>query len=100
MKVSAQLYSASSMGYDGLPQAKYPFQDKDALVTARGRICMMRKRSTSRPSSPIRGSASRQSMTEFGLVSFVYYDLVYTYLEPRTLLTIDNPFHTKVSPMS
>jgi len=34
------------------------------------------------------------------LVSFVHYDLGYIDLEQRTLQTIDNPFGTRLSPMS
>ena len=32
--------------------------------------------------------------------SFMHYDLGYIDLEQRTLLTIDNPFGTRLSPMS
>ena len=34
------------------------------------------------------------------LVSFITYDLGYIDLEQRTLQTIDNPFGTRLSPMS
>jgi hypothetical protein len=34
------------------------------------------------------------------LVSFMYYDLGYIDLEQRTLQAIDNPFGTRLSPMS
>jgi hypothetical protein len=34
------------------------------------------------------------------LVSFMHYDLGYIELEQRTLQTIDNPFGTRLSPMS
>ena len=34
------------------------------------------------------------------LVSFMHYDLRYIDLEQRTLQTIDNPFGTRLSPMS
>ncbi|MEQ8405770.1 MAG: hypothetical protein RKE49_11790 [Oceanicaulis sp.] len=34
------------------------------------------------------------------LVSFMTYDLGYIDLEQKTLQTIDNPFGTRVSPMS
>ena len=36
----------------------------------------------------------------FWLVSFMRYDLGYIDLEQRTLQTIDNPFGTRLSPMS
>jgi hypothetical protein len=34
------------------------------------------------------------------LVSFMHYDLGYIDLEQKTLQTIDNPFGTRLSPMS
>ena len=34
------------------------------------------------------------------LISFMRYDLGYIDLEPRTLQTIDNPFGTRLPPMS
>ena len=34
------------------------------------------------------------------LVSFMHYDLGYIDLEQKTLHTIDNPFGTRLSPMS
>ncbi|MCM2504462.1 hypothetical protein NDN16_12345 [Aureimonas altamirensis] len=36
----------------------------------------------------------------FGIVSFMNYDLGYIDLEQKTLQTIDNPFGTRLSPMS
>jgi hypothetical protein len=41
MRVPAELYTSSSRAYEGLPEVEYPFHDKDILVTACGRICMM-----------------------------------------------------------
>jgi transposase InsO family protein len=38
MKCSADVYSASSRRYDGLPDVAYPFHDRDLLVTACGRL--------------------------------------------------------------
>ena len=35
-----------------------------------------------------------------GLVRFTLYDLEYIDLEQKTLQTIDNPFGTRLSPMS
>jgi transposase InsO family protein len=44
MKCPAEVYTPSAKPYDGLPELEYPFHDKDILVTACGRICMMRKK--------------------------------------------------------
>ena len=43
-KTPAELYTASPRLYVGLPDLTYPLHDRDALVTACGRICMHRKK--------------------------------------------------------
>jgi hypothetical protein len=43
---------------------------------------------------------SRKSDDGIWLISFMHYDLGYIDLEQRTLQTIDNPFGTRLSPMS
>jgi len=100
MKVPAQLYTPSSRPYTGLPELSYPFHDKDIMVTACGRVCMHRKKIN--VSTVLAGH--RLGITEVDdgiwLVSFMHYDLGYIDLEQRTLQTIDNPFGTRLSPMS
>jgi transposase InsO family protein len=100
MKCPAELYMPSSRAYDGLPDVEYPFHDRDVLVTACGRICMYRKKIN--VSTVLAGQ--RLGITEVDdaiwLVSFMHYDLGYIDLEQRTLQTIDNPFGTRLSPMS
>ena len=44
MKCPAEIYSASSRPYSGMPELAYPRHDRDALVTACGRICMSYRR--------------------------------------------------------
>lgn len=96
MKTPADLYTAASRTYDGLPELSYPFHDRDILVTNCGRICT--KEHQHLPcAGGTENSASRKSTT---LVSFMRYDLGYIDLEQRTLQTIDNPFGTRLSPMS
>jgi transposase InsO family protein len=100
MKMPAELYIPSSRAYDGLPDLNYPFHDRDILVTSCGRICMHRKKIN--VSTVMAGQ--RLGITEVDdgiwLVSFIHYDLGYIDLEQRTLQTIDNPFGTRLSPMS
>jgi transposase InsO family protein len=100
MKVPAELYQPPSRAYEGLPDLEYPFHDRDILVTACGRICMHRKKINI--STVLAGH--RLGITEVDdaiwLVSFMHYDLGYIDLEQRTLQTIDNPFGTRLSPMS
>jgi hypothetical protein len=100
MKMPGDVYTASAKPYAGLPELDYPFHDKDILVTACGRICMNRKKINI--SSVMAGQRLGIKEVEDGiwLVSFMHYDLGYIDLEQRTLQTIDNPFGTRLSPMS
>jgi hypothetical protein len=100
MRMPAELYTPSSRAYDGLPEIDYPFHDRDVLVTACGRICMHRKKIN--VSTVLAGQRLGLKEVEDGiwLVSFMHYDLGYIDLEQKTLQTIDNPFGTRLSPMS
>ena len=100
MRCPAELYTASPRPYDGLPELEYPWHDRDILVTACGRICLHRKKVNI--SIVLAGQKLGIKEVDDGiwLVSFMHYDLGYIDLEQRTLQTIDNPFGTRLSPMS
>jgi transposase InsO family protein len=100
MKAPADIYTASARSYQGLPQIDYPFHDREALVTNCGRICMHRKKINI--STVMAGQKLGIKEVDDGiwLISFMHYDLGYIDLEQRTLQTIDNPFGTRLSPMS
>jgi transposase InsO family protein len=100
MACPADVYTASPRPYSGLPELEYPFHDKDSLVTACGRICMHRKKINI--STVLAGQRLGLKEVDDGiwLVSFITYDLGYIDLEQRTLQPIDNPFGTRLSPMS
>ncbi len=100
MRCPAEVYTPSSRPYTGLPELDYPFHDRDILVTACGRICMHRKKINI--STVLAGQRLGIKEVDDGirLLSFMRYDLGYIDLEQRTLLTIDNPFGTRLSPMS
>ncbi|MBB3658767.1 transposase InsO family protein [Rhizobium sp. BK650] len=100
MKAPADIYTPSARTYQGLPQISYPFHDKEALVTSCGRICIHRKKINI--STVMAGHRLGLKEVDDGiwLVSFMHYDLGYIDLEQRTLQTIDNPFGTRLSPMS
>ena len=85
---------------EGLPELDYPFHDRDILVTACGRICMHSKKINI--STVLAGQRLGIKEVDDGiwLVTFMHYDLGYIDLEQRTLQTIDNPFGTRLSPMS
>ena len=100
MKCPAELYLASPRHYHGLPELSYPFHDRDILVTACGRICLHRKKINI--STVLAGQKLGIKEVDEGiwLVSFSQYDLGYFDLEQRTLQPLDNPFGTRLSPMS
>ena len=100
MKTPTELYAPSSRAYEGLPEVEYPFHDRDILVTACGRICMHRKKIN--VSTVLAGQRLGIKEVDDGiwLVSFMHYDLGYIDLEQRTLQTSDDPFGTRLSPMS
>ena len=100
MKCPAELYSPSPRHYQGLPDLTYPFHDRDILVTACGRICLHRKKINI--STVLAGQKLGIKEVDEGiwLASFMHYDLGYFDLEQRTLQPLDNPFGTRLSPMS
>lgn len=100
MRPPAELYAPSSRAYAGLPEIEYPFHDKDILVTACGRICMHRKKINLSTVLAGQKLGIKEVDDDIWLVSFMHYDLGYIDLEQRTLQTIDNPFGTRLSPMS
>jgi len=100
MKTPGEFYAPSSRAYEGLPEVQYPFHDKDILVTACGRICMMRKKINISTVLAGQRLGIKEVDDAIWLVSFMHYDLGYIDLEQRTLQTIDNPFGTRLSPMS
>lgn len=92
--------SPSSRPYRGLPEVEYPFHDKDILVTACGRIRMHRKKINISTVLAGQRLGIKEVDDDIWLVSFMHYDLGYVDLEQRTLQTIDNPFGSRLSPMS
>ena len=94
------IYRPATRSYRGLPEIEYPLHDRDALVTACGRICMHRKKINI--STVMAGQRLGLKEVDDGIwvVSFMAYDLGYIDLEQKTLQPIDNPFGTRVSPMS
>jgi hypothetical protein len=98
MKCPAELYVASARPYDGLPDLSYPFHDRDVLFAC-GRLCLHRKRIDS---TVLAGQKLGIKEVDEGirLVSFMHYDLEYFDLEQKTLQPLDNPFGTRLSPMS
>jgi transposase InsO family protein len=100
MRCPAEFYTASPRPYDGLPELQYPWHDRDILVTACGRICMHRKKINISTVLAGQKLGIREVDDGIWLVSFMHYDLGYFDLEQKTLQPLDNPFGTRLSPMS
>lgn len=100
MKFPSEVYVASERPYLGLPQLSYPLHDRDAMITACGRLCMYRKRVNI--STVLAGQKVGIKEVDDGiwLVSFMDYDLGYVDLEQKTLQPLGNPFGPRLSPMS
>ena len=100
MQRPADRYVSSARVYGGLPELSYPLHDKQYMVTACGRVCMHRKKINI--STVLAGQLVGLKEVDDGiwLVSFMHYDLGYIDLEQKTLQPIDNPFGTRLSPMS
>ncbi len=100
MKCPAEIYKPSNRPYKGLPEIAYPFHDREVLVTQCGRICMHRKKINISTVMAGQRLGIKEVDDAIWLVSFMHYDLGYIDLEQKTLQTIDNPFGTRLSPMS
>ncbi|MGG7581858.1 IS481 family transposase [Rhizobium sp. Nf11,1] len=100
MRRPAEIYRPSNRLYTGLPEIDYPFHDREVLVTNCGRICMHRKKINISTVMAGQKLGIKEVDNGIWLVSFMQYDLGYIDLEQRTLQTIDNPFGTRLSPVS
>lgn len=100
MKSPAAVYVASTRIYTGLPDVEYPLHDRDHLVTACGRICMHRKKINLSTVLAGQRVGLKEVDHAIWLVSFMSYHLGYIDLEQRTLQPLDNPFGTRLLPMS
>ena len=83
-----------------MPDLTYPLHDRDVMVTARGRICMHRKRINISHVPAGQRLGIKEVDGGIWIVSFMHYDLGYIALEQKTLQPLDNPFGLRVSPMS
>jgi transposase InsO family protein len=75
MRCPAERYTPAPTPYVGLPELEYPFHDRDVLVTACGRICMMRKKINISTVLAGQRLGIREVDDGIWLVSFINYDL-------------------------
>jgi hypothetical protein len=100
MKCPAELYTASTRPHEGSPELTCPFHDRDLLVTACGRLCLHRKRINISTVLAGQKLGIKEVDDSIWLVRFMHYDFGYFDLEQKTLQPLDNPFGTRLSPMS
>ena len=100
MKRPADLYTASTRRYDGLPELTYPFHDRDVVITSCGRLCLHRKKINISVVLAGQNLGIKEVDDGIWLVSFIHHDLGYFGLEQKTLQPLHNPFGTRLSPMS
>ena len=100
MKTPAERYSPSLRSYAGLPAIEYPLHDRDLMITACGRICLHKKKIMISTVLAGQRVGIKEVDDAIWLVSFMDYHLGYIDLEQRTLQPLDNPFGTRLLPMS
>ena len=100
MKVPADVYARSPRVYRGLEDLTYPFHDHTILVTHCGRICFKSQKVNLSHVFAGQTVGVTQVGERIWLVTFMHYDLGYFDDETCRLEPIDNPFGSKVLPMS
>lgn len=100
MKYPAELYRPSARAYRGLAELHYPFHDRTVTVTHCGRICVGKRKINLSQVFAGQRVGIKQVSDQIWLVTFMHYDLGYFDHETCRLEPIDNPFETKVLPMS
>ena len=99
MKCPVDVYQASPLRYQGLPDIDYPFHDKTIVVTHCAGICLGRKKINLSQVFAGQAVGSKEVQDDIWLVSFMDYDLGYFDLATRVLEPLENPFGPKVLPM-
>ena len=100
MRVPADDYVRSPRPYRGLGDLEYPFHDWTAVVTTCGRICYEKRKVNLSTVFAGQKVGVAQVSEHIWLVSFMDYDLGYFDDETCRLEPIENPFQSKVLPMS
>jgi putative transposase len=100
MKYPAELYLPSPRPYRGLSELHYPFHDRTITVTQCGRICFGRRKINLSTVFAGQNVGVKEVSDRIWLVSFMDYDLGFFDHETGRLASADNPFASKVLPMS
>ena len=100
MKVPADVYERSPRVYHGLDELTYPFHDATFTVTYCGRICFHGRKVNLSHAFAGQNVGVTQVGERVWLVTFMQYDLGYFDDETCRLEPVENPFGSKVLPMS
>ena len=100
MQYPAERYQQAPRPYRGLEELDYPFHDKTITVTRCGRVCFDRLKINLSTVFAGQNVGVKQVDDKIWLVTFMQYDLGYFDHETTRLEPIENPFRTKVLPMS
>ena len=100
MKPPAAVCTPSQRAYKGLPELDYPLHDKSVIVTTCGRICFNTRKINLSQVFAGQRVGIRQVEDRLWLVSFMDYDLGYFDDTECRLEPLDNPFGSKLLPMS
>jgi len=100
MKYPGEIYTKSDRPYRGLPDVEYPFHDRTITVTSCGRICIRGKKINFSHVFAEQDVGIKEVNDGIWLVSFMNYDLGYFDEDSKKLEPLDNPFGSKVLPMS
>ena len=100
MKPPAAFYTPSKRAYEGLPELDYPMHDKSLIVTTCGRICFNTRKINLSQVFAGQRVGIKQVEERLWLVSFMDYDLGYFDNTECRLEPLNNPFGSKLLPMS
>lgn len=100
MKTPAEVYVSSVRKYEGLPEVDYPFHHRTITVTNCGRICMNKIKVHFSQVFAGQNVGVKEIEDRIWLVSFMDYDLGYFDEESVKFEPVDNPFGSKLLPMS
>lgn len=100
MKYPAEVYRVSERPYKGLSELEYPLHDKTVIVTYCGRICIGGRKISLSQVFAGQAVGIREVDDKIWQVSFMEYDLGYFDEQVGRVEPGDNPFGTKVLPMS
>ena len=100
MATPASRYQPSARAYEGVEELEYPRHDWTAVITTCGRICYQRRKVNVSQVLAGQKVGVKQTDDHIWLVTFMDYDLGYFDDETCRLEPTDNPFGSKLLPMS